>query len=111
MDLSFPERADSGRVFTHYGQLQTGREWLKDEFRTAIRRLLGAEGAGAATVKMHRFPEESLTWREDMEPFEFVTEFIWKIDHPILNIYPVDWVSCWTSTLGAYMLMQNRDRR
>ncbi|MCJ1247426.1 hypothetical protein MMC30_004640 [Trapelia coarctata] len=90
MDLSFLETMDNGRIVKHYGQIRLGNHWLQDQFRRAIRRLIG-DDATAAMVKMHRFPEDALPWRDDLDSFEFLTKFFWKIDHPIINVYPVDW--------------------
>lgn len=76
-----------------YGQILYNDRWLLDQFTIKIREILGAD-ATAALIRMHRFPEEPLVWRHNMEPLTFITEIMWRIDHPIINVYPVDWVSC-----------------
>lgn len=76
-----------------YGQILYNDRWLLDQFTIKIREILGAD-ATAALIRMHRFPEEPLVWRHNMEPLTFITEIMWRTDHPIINVYPVDWVSC-----------------
>lgn len=109
MHCNYGEESDTGMRTRVFGQTRPGGRVLREEFSKRIKELLGPETI-AAIVKMHRYPEEPLTWREDMSDFEFVTEFLWKIDHPIINVYPVDWVCYWKYILAVYMLTQFRDR-
>ena len=80
----------------HFSYAQEDPElWFRAAFEREVRELLGGD-AGNPThckVQVDRFKGEWLEYRADMTANQFLEEFLWKIDDPLINIYPFDWVS------------------
>jgi len=84
-------RLDSGNISSLEGYLENGFE-LPVGFMRKVRELLGKDTEDAH-IEVDRYKREWLLWERKMGLTQFYTNILWKIDHPVINVYPRNWVS------------------
>ena len=96
------------RITVHDGRniAPNPRDWVLNHDASEARRQLGdisrdllgfspdQVGGPPYTVKIQvdRFKGEWLVWRHGMTISAFERDILWKIDNPVINIYPHNWV-------------------
>ena len=57
-----------------------------------------------AVLQVARYQGEWLDWYVDMSFNDFLSKLLWKVDDPVINIYPSDWVSRCSQRRGIILL-------
>ncbi|MCJ1389724.1 hypothetical protein MMC18_002581 [Xylographa bjoerkii] len=64
---------------------------IKAQFDAGVRTLMGRDVFDNANVQVDRYKKEWLEWTSGMDDATFLRKFLWRIDDPIINIYPKNW--------------------
>ena len=85
---------------------------IQPAFNKALIELMaaGPEPVAVERVKLQvaRYQGEWLEWYADMPLNDFLSRLLWKVDDPIINVYPSDWVSHSSQSRGFVLLRSCR---
>ena len=86
---------------------------LQPAFNKALTELLasGPEPVAVerARLQVARYQGEWLEWYADMPINDFLFKLLWKVDDPVINVYPIEWVSHCSRKRGVVLLRPCRN--
>ena len=81
---------------------------IQPAFNKALTELMMSEtepvAVERARLQVARYQGEWLEWYVDMPLNDFLARLLWKVDDPVINIYPSNWVSDSSQRAGVILL-------
>ena len=75
-----------------HSELNWSARQMRAEIEKVIDQVMASTPWHKYRVQVNRFKAEWILWRREFTLKQFMEEFFWKIDDPVINVYPHDFM-------------------